>query len=102
MTNQEIEDYHEQLRKIVQKTDRNIRSKQLQELARTVGAYSPGVLTDGMLDDVQLIFGIRTVLQTALMVNMAKAANRNFWVGLSLAVIAFLSAAAAWAAVLLR
>lgn len=102
MTNGEIEGYHEQLRIIVRKTDRRLRSSELQELARTVGAYSPGVLTDGMLDDVQLIFGIRTVLHTASTVNMAKAANRNVWVGLLLAAIAFLGAAVAWVAFLLK
>jgi len=124
MTDEEIEVYRKRLNELTaqcsdDKPEQKI-SQALKELAREVGASTcvffvhpvSGSRT-GVADTSELIRNIHQALQTASMVNMCKTATEgyematkvsrnaciNFWIA---AAIAFLSAVAAWVAVLSR
>jgi len=112
MTNKEIEEYQKKLQEIIDRPkqpDGNPAKGtkgDLQELARKVGASTRAVYTgeggkqlgyDAGISD--LIDNIHTALQTATMVNMCEIAAKNYKIAITAAIIALLSALAAWAGV---
>ena len=109
MKNKEIEQYREQLISIINREkqpngnpEKNTR-RDLEDLAKKVGANTRAILTDatgrlkaypaGISD---LIDNIHKALQTASMINACKAASMSWIVAVISASIAFISAAVAF------
>ena len=120
MTDEEIESHRQNLCRLTSKlTDKQKESsikKELQSLARRVGASTTimwaNTLYAGRPESKEaytsvLIYNIHHALQTATMVNMSKAANessavanKNAVIALIATAIAFFSAVAVWLGVL--
>lgn len=105
MTDKEIEEYKQKLVAIQKNHDVKERFVALVKLAKKVGASTHGLSMWGDSDregvaEGNLVANIHNALQTATMINMCKAANRNFAIALIATVIAFGGALSAWIAVL--
>jgi hypothetical protein len=74
---------------------------QLRELANKLGAsgemYRASPANAG---EAELVANILTALQTASMIDMCKTSNKNYRIAIAAAIVAILSALAAWVAVL--
>ena len=121
MTRKEIAAYRQKLCTILNK-DEGQRFEELKQLAKKVGAgyvhtgIAPIAITTPngkgsetiihqnpiAISESELVLNINNALQTATMINMCKTANRNFIIALIATVIALVSAAAVWVAVLTR
>jgi len=101
MTSKEIEKYRKKLVGILKKKDvAGAKEALLKDLARELGATGKGKPDGGHnAGEPELVDNIHYALQTASMVDMCRTAGRNYWIAFVAALIAFLSAAAAWAAV---
>lgn len=112
MAYEKIEQYKKQLIEIVQRPKQaggnpvTGTNEDLQELAQKVGASTRiihidehGNQADRAAGIAILIDNIHTALQTATMIEMCRIAARNFWIAIVAAIIAGLSAVAAWVAV---
>jgi hypothetical protein len=104
MTNEEIEEYRQRLVDIQKMLNPNERFTALQALAKEVGASTQGLSMFNDSDragvsEGNLVANIHNALQTATMVNMCKTASKNYKIAITAAIIALLSALAAWAAV---
>ena len=102
MTNQEIEKYRQRLVEIKKLSDSGKRNKAYIDLITIVGASGCGGDKPTAQRDAENIASIHQALQTATMVNMCKTAAKNYKIAITAAIIALLSALAAWAAVLIR
>lgn len=113
MKGREIASYREQMRKILQEPDQAKRIQELKRLAAAVGAGTENTKIaiaaapngyGGIKQDIHktpiteydLTSGINQALQTETMINVAR---RSFRISMVAAVIAAVSAAGAWAAV---
>ncbi len=76
------------------------RLKELRRLALEVGASHLSVTGNRTANEWELVFNIRTALQTASMLDACKAATKAWIVALFAALASMLSAIAAWAAIL--
>lgn len=102
MTDEEIEEYEKRLVEIQVKSD-NGQFKDLQKLAKELGASTiDRYKGHGDAGQAELTENIHQALQTASMINMSKAAAKNYEIASRATKIALGSAIAAWAAVLTR
>ncbi len=117
MTNKEIEKYKSKLKEIVNIPDsrkkKNIpntdetydtgqykRFLALRQLALDVGASHISPKPQKTANEGELVYGIHMALQTETMVNTSKSATKSCWVAITVALVAFISAIAAWAAII--
>jgi len=119
MTREKIAEYRQKLRDILNDEDEKKRLENLKKLAKEVGAgyvhteIAPTTTTvpdgNGILTTIhqnpisisesELVLNINNALQTETMIDMCRIANRKFWISIVVAIIAFLSALAAWVAI---
>ncbi len=108
MTNREIENKKNELIRIVNMSSgtENQRMKELRKLALDVGASHKTVDGNRNANEAELVVGIQTALQTALMLNSCKSSTMAWIiaiisVGIALisTLVSGLSAVAAWVAV---
>jgi len=119
MTNKQIEEKHQQLRKIVKIQDSGKlidwknsgkkadtgqieRFNKLYQLALEVGASHASTAPQKTANEGELVVGIQAALQTALMLNACKAANKSAVTAIMSAVIATISTLIALVAVVLN
>jgi hypothetical protein len=119
MTNKEIEDRRDTLIKIVNMpnsgewidwedsgkkadTGQIERFKRLYQLALEVGASHISTAPQKTANEGELVVGIQTALQTALMLNACKAANKSAITAMVSAIIAAISAFIALVAISLN
>ena len=100
MKHENIEKYEKELRDILSEED-NI--EKLQALAKKVGASI--YIWESMggqkpANESALSHNIHFALQTVTMIDVCRTANRNFWIAIVVAIVAVISAAAAWVAAL--
>ena len=112
MTDKEIESSRQRLSELTANcSDKQPELKitvELRKLAREVGASTfvvwihpnSSTMKTSDADTPELIRNIQQALQTASMISMSKAANKNFIIALLATIIALGSAAATWFAVL--
>jgi hypothetical protein len=116
MTRKEIAVYRQNLRTIVKIKDEGQRLKELEQLAKEVGAgyvhteitatatrttemESETTIYQNPISESELVLNINNALQTETMIYMCRTAARNFWITMVAAIAAFLSALAAWSAI---
>jgi hypothetical protein len=99
MTSKEIEKFRKRLVEVLKREKSDERTAALYELAKEIGASTGRRRSGEDVDPVGLVDNIHYALQTASMVDMCRTAGRNYWIAFVASLIAFLSAAAAWAAV---
>ncbi len=97
MTREEIEDRRKDLLDILQKRPED-QNQPLRDLAVKVGAQQPNA--SGVEFRDMIVNNINHALQTASMIDMCKTSAKNYKIAITAAIIALLSALAAWAAVL--
>jgi len=97
MTHEEIEDRRKDLLDILQKRPGD-QNQPLRDLAVKVGAQQPNASRVEFRD--MIVNNINHALQTASMIDMCKTSAKNHKIAITAAIIALLSALAAWAAVL--
>ncbi|MHC4123572.1 MAG: hypothetical protein ACYSSI_08370 [Planctomycetota bacterium] len=119
MTNEQIEEKRQQLIKIVNipnsgklidwkdsgkkaDTGQIERFKKLYQLALEVGASHISTAPQKTANEGELVIGIQAALQTALMLNASKAANKSAVTAIVSAVIAAISAFTALVAVVVN
>ncbi|MBW8002827.1 MAG: hypothetical protein FVQ80_12530 [Planctomycetes bacterium] len=102
MASKHIKSYRSKLRSIIEKNPvSKHRTKLLRELAVEIGAADTSEFgADAASENRIFINNIQLALQTATMIDMCRTASRNFWIAIVAAIIAGLSAVAAWVAVL--
>jgi len=101
---EELESWPEELAEILKKEGQE-RMQELSGFAKKVGAsrsHWARMGGDNNATEAQLVDNIQRAMQTTSMVEMCKTANRNFIIALIATVIALVSAAAVWVAVLTR
>ena len=109
----QIELWEEKLVQIQQNPDEAKRKEELKELAKEVGAGTENTKIAGIsaneggiytqsntISESELVQNIHNALQTKTIIITCKASNKNVWIAIFAAIAAFLSAAAAWVAVL--
>ena len=123
MKPKEIAVYRQRLRKTLNIEDENKRLVELKQLAKEVGAgYEHTEITavttpiaiptkagagvelhtsthQNTISESELVLNINNALQTETMIYMCKIAARNYLIACAAAVVAFLSALAAWSAI---
>jgi enoyl-[acyl-carrier-protein] reductase (NADH) len=116
MTRKEIEKKKARLVEILKEEDPGKRRKDLEELAKIVGASitrmervqtrhnASTVYYDvsNEITETEIVHNIQFALQTETMVEACRISARNFWVALVATVIALLAMFAAWAAVAVK
>jgi hypothetical protein len=101
MTNKKIEEYRKRLVEKWNLPDKEESKRELKKLADELGAsgckiyLSGGAASRGELSDY-----IQNALQTASMIDVCQTSAKNYKIAITAAIIALLSALAAWAAVL--
>ncbi len=120
MTRKEIVVYRHRLHNILNKKDDDQRLEELKQLAKEVGAgyvhteiaaATTTTTTRGSeishettthrnpISESELVVNINNALQTETMIDMCKTAARNYLITIVAAIAAFLSALAAWTAI---
>ena len=119
MTREKIAEYRQKLIDILGNDDEKERLENLKKLAKEVGAgyvhtkIAPtttkvpdgnGFLTTThqnpiSISDSELVLNINNALQIETTIDMCKTAARHFWISMVVAIVAALSALAAWWAI---
>jgi hypothetical protein len=116
MTRKEIKQKKARLVEILKEGDPDKRRKDLEELAKIVGASVTRIVRikvgseaskvyykhDNVITETEIVHNIQFALQTETMVEACRISARNFWVALVATVIALLAMFAAWAAVAVK
>ena len=117
MTRKEIEQKKARLVEILKEGNSDKRRKDLEELAKIVGASITRMgktpchqnidgkicyTTSNEITETEIVHNIQFALQTETMVETCRISARNFWVALVATVIALLAMFAAWAAVAVK
>jgi hypothetical protein len=116
MTRKEIKQKKARLVEILKEGDPDKRRKDLEELAKIVGASVTRIVRikvgseaskvyykhDNVITETEIVHNIQVALQTETMVEACRISARNFWVALVATVIALLAMFAAWAAVAVK
>ena len=107
MTHKEIKEKKNELNAILAKEDAGTRLRELQQLAKKVGASVTRTERHDMdslhssvgnaISESEIVHNIQVTLQTETMINMCKTAARNFWITLVAMLIAVLAMLATWA-----
>jgi len=119
MTRDKIAEYRHKLRTILNNEDDDQRLEGLVQLAKEVGAGYVDTKIAGIstvhrgagiektihqdtISESELVLNINNALQTETMIDMCNTAARNLWISIGAAIVAFLSALAAWVATVRR
>lgn len=103
MTNKWIENKRDELIQIVKMpSGAEKRRNKLRDLAVEVGASHKSTESQKTANEGELVVGIHDALQTASMLNDCKASRMAWIIALISALTSFLSAGAAWTAVLCK
>ena len=117
MTRKEIKQKKSRLDEILKGGDPDKRRKDLEELAKIVGASVTRMekkqtetdrsghivyKTSNEITETEIVHNIQIALQTETMIEECRISSRNFWVALVATVIALLAMFAAWAAVVVK
>ncbi len=108
MTRKEIEEKKKELIGILKEDNMPNRLEKLQKLAKEVGAsvtrigLPPVIPGEGIpvarnvITESEIVHNIQVALQTETMVDMSKAAARNFWIAVGAMLIALFAMLATW------
>ena len=99
MTHKQIEKYRATLVEILNQQKSQERTDALFKLAKEIGASTGRKRSGEDVDPVGLVDNIHQALQTATMIDMCRTASKNCWMALVSALVALISAVAAWTAV---
>ena len=109
MKHKEIEQMKVKLSEILKEDDAGTRLRDLQPLAKQVGASTTRMVryvdepqASNKITETEIVHNIQEALRTETMIDMCKNSARNLWVALIATAIALLATLAAWASVLYK